>query len=63
MFRRRVKLPPDLYRRARAKAAALGFASVEEFVVRAVEKELERLGRDDDDDETRRQLEGLGYIS
>lgn len=63
MFGTKVKLPPDLYDRAKKHAETAGFSSVDEFVARAVEKELERSASDVDDEETRKRLEGLGYIS
>jgi len=63
MFGKKVKLPPDLYDRAKRHAVTAGFGSVDEFVTRAVEKELEKVASDADDEETRRRLEGLGYIS
>jgi Arc/MetJ-type ribon-helix-helix transcriptional regulator len=64
MFGNKVKLPPDLYERAKRHAEKAGFASVDEFVARAVEKELERTSSSSsDDEETRKRLEGLGYIS
>ncbi|MBN2491783.1 MAG: hypothetical protein JXQ29_13130 [Planctomycetes bacterium] len=63
MFGHKVKLPPELWERARRHAAEAGFATVDEFVVRAVEKELERARQDPSDEETRKRLEGLGYIS
>lgn len=63
MFGNKIKLPPDLYDRAKRYAETAGFGSVDEFVARAVEKELERSASDVDDEETRKRLEGLGYIS
>lgn len=64
MFGHKVKLPADLFERARAHAASAGFSSLDEFVARAVEKELERsASAAADDEETRKRLEGLGYIS
>jgi Arc/MetJ-type ribon-helix-helix transcriptional regulator len=63
MFGNKVKLPPDLYERAKRHAEKAGFGSVDEFVARAVEKELERTAGSTDDEETRKRLEGLGYIS
>jgi len=63
VFGHKVKLPPDLYERAKRHAQAAGFGSVDEFVARAVEKELERASGAGDDEETRKRLEGLGYIS
>ena len=59
-----VKLPRDLYDRAREHAAAAGFGSVDELVAWLVQQELERTsGEEEDDEETRKRLEGLGYIS
>lgn len=66
MFGPKIKLPADLLERAKKHADEAGFESVDAFIARAVEKELERLtsGSDsDDDEETRKRLEGLGYIS
>ena len=63
MFGQKVKIPADLLERARRHASAAGFETVDEFVARAVEKELERLQEDPSDEETRKRLEGLGYIS
>ena len=63
MFGSKVKLPADLLQRAKRHAEEAGFGSVDEFVARAVEKELERLGQEMDEEETRKRLEGLGYIS
>jgi len=63
MFGSKVKLPQDLFERARNHAKEAGYGSVDEFVARAVEKELERLAQPADDEATRRRLEGLGYIS
>lgn len=63
MFGNKVKLPPDLYARAKRHAETAGYGSIDEFVSRAVEKELERFSSQHDDEETRKRLEGLGYIS
>jgi metal-responsive CopG/Arc/MetJ family transcriptional regulator len=63
MFGNKIKLPADLLDRARRHAETAGFSSVDEFVARAVEKELERSQEEPDDEETRKRLEGLGYIS
>ena len=49
MFRNTVKVPPDLYDRAKRYAEMAGFRSVDEFVARAVEKELERRAGDTED--------------
>ncbi len=63
MFGSKVKLPQDLFDRAKRQAEAAGYGSVDELVARAVEKELERMTQEVDDEETKKRLEGLGYIS
>ena len=65
MFGSRIKIDDDLLQRARACASREGYASVDEFVVHAVEKEVARLTQEDqasDEQEIRRRLKGLGYI-
>ena len=63
MFGPKIKLPADLHERARRHAREAGFESVDACVARAVEKGLGRLAEPPSDEETRRRLEGLGYIS
>jgi hypothetical protein len=57
-----VKLPPALLARARAAAEGAGYSSVAEFIVHAVEKELQRLEDAESGQAARDQLRGLGYI-
>jgi hypothetical protein len=40
-----------------------GYSSVEEFITHALEKELAQLEEADSEDEIRKRLQGLGYIS
>jgi hypothetical protein len=63
MFGSRVRLDKQLLARARRAAARAGYASVEEFVTHAVEKELARLEQSEPEEEIRKRLKGLGYIS
>jgi hypothetical protein len=63
MFGSRVRLDRHLLARARRAADLTGYASVEEFVVHAVEKELARLEQSEPEDEIKRRLKGLGYLS
>ncbi|MCX6617202.1 MAG: hypothetical protein NTZ98_14025 [Acidobacteria bacterium] len=66
MFGNRVKIDEDLLRRAKQCAEREGYASVEEFIAHALEKEIARLNEGeqpgDDEAEVRRRLQGLGYI-
>ncbi|MGE0494046.1 MAG: hypothetical protein AB7S38_32855 [Vulcanimicrobiota bacterium] len=59
-----MKLDQALYERACKVAATAGFSSVEEFVNHLVERELDRLGLDEElaSDQLRERLRGLGYL-
>jgi len=58
-----VKIDKALLSRAKRYARIAGYASVEEFVAHALEKELAKLDDAQTEDEIRRRLQGLGYIS
>lgn len=63
--RNRIKLDPHLMERARRCAETGGYASVEEFVTHAIERacaSLEDPGNGNDE-ELKRRLKGLGYLS
>jgi hypothetical protein len=61
----KIKLDKDLLERLRKAAELAGYSSVDEFVVHVLEKELSKI--DDEgtgsDEEIKKRLEGLGYIS
>ena len=62
----KIKLEGDLLEKAKQCAEASGYASVEEFVLHTIEKEVKRLlppeqGGDSKEKVTKR-LQGLGYI-
>ncbi len=59
----RVKLDRDLLARVRRYSDIAGYSSVEEFITHALEKELAKLEESDSEDEIRKRLQGLGYIS
>ncbi len=59
----RVKLDKDLMARLRRYSRLAGYSSVEEFVTHALEKELAKLEGADSEDEIKKRLQGLGYIS
>ncbi len=63
MFGSSVKLDKDLLRRVKRYADYAGYSSVEEFVTHALEKELAVLEDADSEEEIRKRLRGLGYIS
>jgi hypothetical protein len=64
MFARRIRIDRALYARLEKRAAAAGYASVQELVAHVLEKEAARGEEVGDDAEAiRRRLEGLGYLS
>ncbi len=63
MFRSKVKLDKDLLTRVKRYADIAGYSSVEEFITHALEKELAQLEEADSEEEIRKRLQGLGYIS
>ena len=63
MIGKNVKIDKALLSRAKRYARIAGYASVEEFVAHALEKELAKLDDAQTEDEIRRRLQGLGYIS
>ena len=61
----KIKLEKDLMERLKKAAEIAGYSSVEEFVVHVLEKELSKIddGGAGSEDEIKKRLEGLGYIS
>jgi metal-responsive CopG/Arc/MetJ family transcriptional regulator len=63
MFGSKVKLDRDLLARVKRYSDIAGYSSVQEFITHALEKELAQLEEADSEDEIRKRLQGLGYIS
>jgi metal-responsive CopG/Arc/MetJ family transcriptional regulator len=59
----KIKIKRDLYERVKIFAERAGYSSVEEFIEHALEKEIAQVKGSDSEDETRKKLRGLGYIS
>ncbi|NKB89730.1 MAG: hypothetical protein GKS06_16055 [Acidobacteria bacterium] len=59
----KIKLDTDLLARVKKYADIAGYSSVEEFITHALEKELAVLEEADSEDDIRKKLQGLGYIS
>jgi metal-responsive CopG/Arc/MetJ family transcriptional regulator len=59
----KVSLDKDLLARVKKFADIAGYSSVEEFITHALEKELAQLEKADSEDEIKKKLKGLGYIS
>jgi metal-responsive CopG/Arc/MetJ family transcriptional regulator len=58
-----IKLDKDLLERVKRYADLAGYSSVDEFITHALEKELAQLEDSDSEDEIKKRLKGLGYIS
>ena len=58
-----VKLDKDLLARVKKYADIAGYSSVEEFITHALEKELAKLEDAGSEEEIKKRLKGLGYIS
>ncbi|MDP6529087.1 MAG: ribbon-helix-helix domain-containing protein [Gemmatimonadota bacterium] len=59
----RVKLDKDLIEKVKKYAEIAGYSSAEEFITHALEKELAQLEGADSEEEIKKRLQGLGYIS
>ncbi len=59
----KVSLDKDLLARVKKFADIAGYSSVEEFITHALEKELAGLEEADSEEEIKKKLQGLGYIS
>ena len=68
MSSQKVKIEGDLLDKAKACAEASGYASLDEFVIHTLEKEIKRLaapeegGDAESRDKVTKRLQGLGYI-
>jgi hypothetical protein len=59
----KVKLEKSLVDRIRKYSEIAGYATPEEFITHALEKELSQLEDADSEEEIKKRLKGLGYIS
>jgi hypothetical protein len=59
----KIKLDGELWDRVKKAASAAGYSSPEEFVTHVLEKELSALDGAEDEEEIKKRLQGLGYIS
>ena len=63
MFGSRIKIDEVLLEKATRFASLAGYSSVEEFINHALEKEIAKLEGTDSEEEIKKRLKGLGYIS
>lgn len=58
-----VKLDKNLLKKVKMYAEIAGYSTPEEFITHALEKEIAILEEADSEEEVRKRLQGLGYIS
>jgi metal-responsive CopG/Arc/MetJ family transcriptional regulator len=58
-----VKLDKDLLKKVKMYAKMAGYSSPDEFIQHALEKEIALLEEADSEEEIKKKLQGLGYIS
>ncbi len=59
----KISLDKGLLARVKKFADLAGYSSVEEFITHALEKELAVLEEADSEEDIKKKLQGLGYIS
>ena len=59
----RIKIDKALLARVKRCADLAGYSSVEEFIVHIVEREVSRVEEAGSEDEMKKRLRGLGYLS
>ncbi len=63
MGKAKVKLEKDLLEKVKKYAEMSGYSSAEEFITHCLEKEIAKLEESDSEEEIKKKLKGLGYIS
>jgi len=63
MSKAKVKLDKDLMDKVKKYAELAGYSSPEEFITHCLEKEISKLEESESEEEIKKKLKGLGYIS
>ena len=63
MAKTKVKLEKDLFEKVKKFAELSGYSSPEEFITHCLEKEISSLEEADSEEEVKKKLKGLRYIS
>ena len=63
MGKAKVKLNKELLEKVKKFAQMAGYSSPEEFITHCLEKEIAKLEESDSEEEVKKKLKGLGYIS
>ncbi len=63
MGAKKVKIDKGLFEKVKKYSGIAGYSSPEEFVTHCLEKEIATLEEADSEEEIKKKLKGLGYIS
>jgi hypothetical protein len=63
MFGPKLKIDKALLEKARRYAQMAGYSSVDEFVEHLLAREIAKLDESESEEEIKKKLQGLGYIS
>jgi len=63
MGKAKVKIEKILFEKVEKFAAMSGYTSPEEFITHLLEKEIAKIEEADSEEEIKKKLKGLGYIS
>lgn len=63
MGKAKIKLDKDLMDKVKKYAELAGYSSAEEFIAHCLEKEIAKFEESDSEEEIKKKLKGLGYIS
>ena len=63
MGKAKVKLDKELLEKVKKFSEMSGYSSPEEFITHCLEKEIAGLEESDSEEEVKKKLKGLGYIS
>lgn len=63
MFGPKIKISKDMMEKIKKYSQIAGYSSVDEFITHALEKEIAQLEEAGSDEEIKKKLQGLGYIS
>ncbi len=63
MSKTKIKIDKDLYQKVEKIAETAGYSSTKEFIYHLLEKEIAKFEGADSEEEIKKRLKGLGYIS
>jgi hypothetical protein len=63
MGQAKIKLDKGLLEKIKKLAALAGYSTPQEFITHCLEREIAKLEESDSEEEVKKKLKGLGYIS